>query len=193
MTATAHESCSPQILDIWDRYITNSDRYYASMRAEQDRLGRSIYRSTTGFTRREEVIGLQDTSSEPPEGWTKLAKNDFLTPSRGRVGQRARDWLQDHQPPRSIGQLLAEFGVKEAHVSEGRVYWPGLERLAGGLYVTWGVDTGWDGGEHFDQVPLSAYYAVREAVAAAIIAPGSPVTAMPTERELRLVARRPMS
>lgn len=161
MTETAFLTQSDEVLAEWDRYTEDVQAWSTTLAAESDRLGRNVYRHAQGLGRRERVVGLGHTG-EALEGWVKLKKHDFLVPARGKAGESARRWLEEHQPPTGISERLASYGVCEYFVSESRVYWPGILRLLDGLYVSWGTDTGWDGGEHFRPVLLSEFYAAQE-------------------------------
>lgn len=161
MTETAFLSDSDEVLAEWHSYSEDLQNWSLQLAADSDELGRRVYRHASGFQRRERVVGLEHTG-EALEGWVKLKKHDFLVPARGRAGEEARRWLERHQPPTGITERLAKYGLAECYVNESRVYWPGVLRLLNGLYVSWGTDTGWDGGAHFRPVKLSEFYAAQE-------------------------------
>lgn len=164
MTETAFRTTHPAVLAMWEFCMDECEQWIEKMLAEQDRLGRQIYRKFSGLARREEVVGIEhQPEGDIPAGWTLSAEQEFLVPIDGAEGEPAREWLRQHQPPPSAEERLAPFGLAEHHVADGRVFWPGVELLETGLYVTWGCDTGWNGSGFFDRIKLSEYHAAREA------------------------------
>lgn len=160
---TAFRSTDPLVLAFWDLCQSEHEWWLRRMVSSQKQLGRQIYRRFTGLARQEEIVGLQDLpDSAVPVGWRREPGRDFLVPADGPEGDVARAWLAGHQPPVPVERRLMAFGVAEYFTTDDEVFWPGVERLDDGLYVTWGTDTGWDGAGHFSQVPLSVYHAARE-------------------------------
>ncbi len=60
------------------------------------------------------TIGLApDNPNDPPTGWVYSRGRKMLRPIRGRAGDAARQWLDDHQPPpgTAVHAILARFGL----------------------------------------------------------------------------------
>ncbi len=60
------------------------------------------------------TIGLAvDDPDDPPAGWVYNRGRKMLRPVRGRAGNAARQWLDDHQPPpgAAVHAILARFGL----------------------------------------------------------------------------------
>lgn len=163
MTQTAFRSTHDAVLAMWEFSAVEHQRWTDRMLAEQRRMGRQIFRKFSGLSRREEVVGIEwQLEQDNPRGWVKTAEHDFLVPASGMAGRPAREWLAAYQPPPRADERLRPFGLEDHHISQGTVFWPGLELLDDGLYVTWGVDTGWDGGDFFERVRLSKYHTAKE-------------------------------
>lgn len=162
MTVTAFRSTNEAVLILWEFSVEEQHRFTQRMLAEQHRLGRGVYRTTNGLCLREEVVGIAD---EPgmgvPPGWCTRLERDFLRPIDGPAGQPARDWLAAHQPPPAAEERLRVFGLAAVHIAGDEVFWPGVELLDDGLYITWGRDTGWTGDGFFQPIPVEEYDTAR--------------------------------
>lgn len=166
MTMVAYRSTHPEVLRVWHDSCRQYEAFVQHMQTSQDQLGRRIFTRQDPIERRQHIVGLEHRPElGVPDGWRLWHRRHFLRPQPGPVGENARAWLADHQPPATPEDRLSRFGVATHIVRDDRVYWPGIEELDDGLYITWGVDTGWDGSGYFTRVPLSSYYAAQERAA----------------------------
>jgi hypothetical protein len=60
----------------------------------------------------DEITALfPDDATDPQDGWTYLKGRDLLVPRRGKAGDAARTWLNDHQLGADPRVVLAERGL----------------------------------------------------------------------------------
>lgn len=167
----AYRSTDGLVLAVWEQSEAEHDHFATLMEAEQQLLGRCLFTRQPGLGRRAEIVGIEHLpGADIPDGWCLQHRRHFLRPLPGSAGAHARAWLTAHQPPPPAEDLLAPFGVRPYVEVDGFVHWPGLERHDDGLYLTWPVEVGWGGGEAFERVPLSAFYAARERAAGSDLA-----------------------
>lgn len=119
------------------------------------------------------TVGLApDDPENPPAGWRYLKSRDRLEPARGKAGDAARAWLNEHQPPADAdGRTVMEaHGLPRttglgATFSTGMVSTPQIFEHDGSVWAL------------YDRKPekectwtprkLSEYHAAREAFEAA--------------------------
>lgn len=100
-----------------------------------------------------------------PEGWRALKRDDRLVPTR----KATKQWLADHQAPKVHPFLVLEreFGAPSMVLGAGCWYQPGVHELPDGTpcvtYPCSAEMVGWDGGDHFELMPMSEYHRVHEA------------------------------
>jgi hypothetical protein len=127
------------------------------------------------------IAGLAtDNPDDPPEGWQWSASAGYLKPRRGKAGQVARDWLDDHALPELDARaVLACHGLprasRDAHDGASyKVMLPDLFEHDGTIWVlytgtpgAWGGDLDPGVGEQWTPRKLSEFYAAKEAAEAA--------------------------
>lgn len=122
-----------------------------------------------------ELVGLAaDAPADPPPGWVYSKRGNRLQPRRGAAGAPAREWMAAHQPPTDERTALVAHGLprndRRAATGDGR-FVLGAPELFEHDDALWAMYRGtpdgtWcnsDGTCTWDQVPLSRYYAAKEA------------------------------
>ncbi|WP_431728637.1 hypothetical protein [Verrucosispora sp. TAA-831] len=113
-----------------------------------------------------EVIGLAaDDPTDPPQGWRYLKSVEHLVPRRGKAGDPAREWLEEHQPPK-LRAVMEQHGLPRTSRSDPnstryRIMSPALFDHDG---TVWALYRGVIDGEcTWTPRKLSEYHAAREA------------------------------
>jgi hypothetical protein len=145
------------------------DRQHADWSMRVDQFGetvggRRVYTSRRAMSHTTDVVGIEIGDGEPPLGWRKKARDEFLTPDlRRKAGKDWAEKLKALRRPSPFDSFHDQFGAPEALFKGLHIMLPGMELLDGRVWITYGADPEWDGGEHFRAAKLSEYYAAKEA------------------------------
>lgn len=99
-----------------------------------------------------------------PDGWRALKHDDRVVPTR----KAAKQWVADHQAPNvhPLNVLERDFGAPSMVLGAGCWHQPGVHELPDGTpcvtYPCPAEMVGWDGGDHFEPMPMSEYHRVHE-------------------------------
>lgn len=177
MTEIAYRSTHPRALDAWAEFMTAraAFREWASAltSAVVNDPRRQLY--VRGYT----VLGIARTPNESvPAGWRPTADETAIVPNRrSNAGKAAQDDLNRHSIPNPRSYLERRAGMSSGlFAADSRWLEPGVGLFEDGaaVYVTWSREPDWatwaaqpPPADVWEQVPLSRYYAAREAWAAA--------------------------
>jgi hypothetical protein len=165
----AFVSDDPRVLAAFEQGLTEWDAWRQRIEeAKKEVGGRNFFRRrrAKGW----EMVGIEDRENERiPDGWVKLKRKQFLTPNlRNKEGKQKQAWLDSLAGPDMLG-LLAPFGLpRDSMVMakswfDGYIYKPSVAKYEGRVFVTWNSIVTWEGSGYFKPVPLSEYYAAKEA------------------------------
>jgi hypothetical protein len=130
---------NPAALDAYRRARADRHEFGTRLLADAAELGHNVgplSRKTVDGG--EEIVGLKpDGSAVAPLGWHFVERGKRLAPRTGHLGNKARRWLADHQPPAGTNplQVLSVHGL------------PGVSRIeTGGQFADFRpVLFEWDG------------------------------------------------
>jgi hypothetical protein len=101
---------------------------------------------------------------EPPPGW-RVAERDgdkVLLPDKRRgAGKLAAQLVEECQPPADVRSNLP--GMPGLQMVPGAVLTPALREMAGAVWVIWRSEPSKVDPEVWERIPLSQYWATREA------------------------------
>lgn len=175
MVDAAYASKTAHARDVWQQLKAERDAFDEMLRSFQKRTGWVVIYNM-GPYEDPLIRGIRIKPDEPiPKGWVKLARNDFLTPDRRRKKaeetQVAYSILKELRHPQTRRQAQQMIGVPmhfydDDHMTpDGKVwcYASNIHQLGDTVYVTWNTPhVQWDGGEHFERIPLSRYFTAVE-------------------------------
>jgi hypothetical protein len=126
---------------------------------------------------RQKVVGIEQQGDHVPDGWRVVRGN--LEPRRGKPGDAARKWLEDHQPV-DVRHVMEAHGLPRACWIPSRkgdfsyrIVKPELFEHEGTLWACYESEPGKSGSGFDDDActwtprKLSEFHAAREAVEAA--------------------------
>ena len=179
MNETAYSTSDPTIIAAYRQAV--ADRTAAGKRIAADLTelgaGPRVYVRNSGFTgTTARVTAVEQSGDHIPDGWRVVGGN--LEPRRGKPGEQARKWLDDHQPV-DVRAALEGHGLPRAcwipdDRSGGyRIVQPVLFEHDGTLWACYRAEPG-RSGSGFDDRPctwerrkLSEFHAARESAEAA--------------------------
>lgn len=157
MALSFYRTVEPELIDVWQLGLAEHAAWCARMEEEEQLLGRAIFCRFPERSLQAQVVGIGACDPVPP-GWVRVPGQQYLAPAPGLAGQSGRDWLAGLAPPLSAEEHLVPFGLWTVYETEEEIFWPGVELLDDGLYVTW-EDNVWPASPFFQQVPAQDYYA----------------------------------
>lgn len=172
MTESVYSTDNPETVTAYlDACRAERDALNAAVEAARTLGGNNgVFVSTGPFGDRR-IVGLApDPDNPPPAGWTKLQRNTYLTPGRGKAGERAENWLADLQPPTGPRAVMDGHGLpryaKSSHESASfAIRTPEIFEHDG---TVWALYRGHVEGEcTWTPRRLSEYHAAKEAMQAA--------------------------
>lgn len=143
-----------------------------------------IAKAESGFSCDSFLVGFLDVDrlADPPEGLSRAQTRDFLIPVRGKTGRAWREALAKVRELPRVDPVLRSRGVP-THVftRDCRVSAPGILMGLDAVYLTYlralqqdefGLDVEAEDGRALTLVPLSVYYAAREAAEKQVVEAG---------------------
>lgn len=141
--------------------------------------GPEIYVRSSGFpgskTQFTEIVPVGDAV---PEGWRPMKRSGRLEPRRGKPGEKARQWLAEHQPV-DVRYVMEQHGLPRASwIAKGNdfnysITVPHFFEHGGSMWARYQGEPGTSGSGFdndkctWDPCKLSAFYAAYEAFQAA--------------------------
>jgi hypothetical protein len=159
---TVYATKNEEVIAVYKQAMVEFAEWRERMLAWQKENDRGV--STTRYSYRLRLVGLEAKGDLIPAGWAKYDKYPYLVPARGVAGEPAQEWLNRNQPPDSAIDVLARaFHAPTTIINEAtsRMMTPGYSLLGDTLYMVWsGKDIAVDA-RHFQRVQPSEYYAAR--------------------------------
>ncbi len=159
-----------ELATVWRRFQADNVAFWEAARAweaahpDSPKLFISHNSYGFGFILR----GFVKPEGEIPSGLRR--HKSLLSPYKGKRGEKWAELLKTAPTPPSIDRTMHDFGIRDQDIPSGRdgtfyMVWPTLTDLDGTVYVTTAAEH--PECEYLKPIPLSQYYAAREAAEAA--------------------------
>lgn len=165
-TKVVYRSTHPDVLAAVEKYSTEYEGWRDRAKALIADLGFEgrHWIVSDGFHRT--VLGVETDGNEvPPRGWRHTVRGgcSVLVPDkRIKAGREAYDRIEDCGPAPDPRDSLP--GMPGDYFGPGRLYQPGLQEMAGAVWVVWGYEIPAELVDLavWERAKLSAFYAAAE-------------------------------